>query len=74
MNENSIPLGLYIRFDGAAGLEEGLSAVDVPSWEICRQDIRQAGDQIALTEQVILSGLTLRRAWSALAAFKENLS
>ncbi len=71
MSGLSIPLSLYVRL-ADTGSNWNLHPADIPAWEICRQEIRQAGDQIDLTERVVLSGLTLRGAWSAIVVLKEN--
>jgi len=71
MSGFSLPVfvGLYVRFT-PTGTNWSLPMADIPAWEVCRQDLLRSEDGLELVEQVIVNGLTLRGAWSAVVAIQ----
>jgi hypothetical protein len=69
------PIGLYLR-PASTGTNGRSSPAGIPSWEVCRQEIRSTGhgSEIELVVQVLATGLTLCAAWSALTALGAALA
>jgi len=76
VNETTIPIGYYVRHSDVHP-DEGLPLADIPAWELCRQVIQLSDqDGIKLNEEILATGLTLRKAWAVMVAIanprKEN--
>jgi pyrimidine operon attenuation protein/uracil phosphoribosyltransferase len=68
MSKTPVSIDFYIRPSGSR-IYRSIPLADDPDWEIWRQAIQVSKrDGISLVEEVLATGLTLRKAWAAMVA------